>query len=171
MLKDFLWTNPGESGVDEQGFNRATNGKDDDGNGFVDDVHGWNFVDQNANISDEHGHGTHIAGLVTQGLKKSSKIRIMILKYYGSQGAGAATLNASNQAIAYAVQNGAKIINYSGGGDLPSLTEEQLFRQAFEKDLAVVAASGNDGRETDTSGFFPASYDFPNILSVNLHQS
>ena len=91
LLKDFLWTNPGESGVDEQGFNRATNGKDDDGNGFVDDVHGWNFVDQNANISDEHGHGTHIAGLVTQGLKKSSKIRIMILKYYGSQGAGAAT--------------------------------------------------------------------------------
>ena len=57
-LKDNLYTNPGESG------DKGNNGVDDDGNGFIDDVHGWNFVDNSPNTMDDHDHGSHTAGII-----------------------------------------------------------------------------------------------------------
>ena len=85
-LKSTLWTNTGETGLDKSGRDKATNGIDDDKNGFVDDVHGWNFAGNNSNLKDEHGHGTHIAGLIAGDSAQFSGIapgtKIMILKYF-----------------------------------------------------------------------------------------
>lgn len=85
-LKTNLWTNPGETGKDAKGKDKASNGIDDDDNGFVDDVHGWNFVSNNNRLEDNHGHGTHIAGIIgaEAGNKKgisgiSPKVSLMIL--------------------------------------------------------------------------------------------
>ena len=63
-IKPNYWRNPGESGVDSEGKDKATNGVDDDGNGYVDDFRGWNFVDNTNDPADDNGHGTHCAGTI-----------------------------------------------------------------------------------------------------------
>ncbi|HRO67817.1 MAG TPA: S8 family serine peptidase, partial [Pseudobdellovibrionaceae bacterium] len=91
FFRDNLWTNPGETGLDGLGRDKRTNGVDDDGNGFVDDVHGWNFAGRNNYLRDEVGHGTHVAGLIVNGGREilSAAVpmdrgfaRIMVLKYH-----------------------------------------------------------------------------------------
>ena len=75
-LKKYLWTNPGESGLDQNNNPKESNGLDDDNNGFADDLHGWNFIDNNNDIQDFHGHGTHIVSIILDFLKKKAmKIR------------------------------------------------------------------------------------------------
>jgi len=105
-LKDNIWKNPKEI---------PNNNIDDDNNGFVDDVHGWNFVPNNNNLSDDHGHGTHIAGIIGavggNGIGISGvapKVSLMALKYYHPK----RTDNRSNtvRAIHYAIDNGAHIL-------------------------------------------------------------
>lgn len=166
MIKDYLWSNPGETGLDSQGRDKSSNGLDDDANGFIDDVHGWNFIDANNSLKDSHGHGTHISGIIAGELSPEAPVRLMILKYYDSEANEEETLKASNQAVRYALDMGASVINYSGGGDLPSSMERALFKEAEKERILVVAASGNDGRSTDYRGFYPASYGFENIISV-----
>lgn len=166
MIKDFLWSNPGESGLDAQGRDKSSNGIDDDTNGFIDDINGWNFIESSGDLRDLHGHGTHISGIITAELREDLNVRLMILKYYKDETSEAATLAASNQAIRYALNMGAHIINYSGGGDQPSSVEKELFKESERKNVFVVAASGNEGRSTDDKGFYPASYGFKNIISV-----
>lgn len=172
-LKQSLWKNSGESGLDENGFSKETNGKDDDDNGFVDDVHGWNFVNHSPDVMDDQGHGTHIAGIIAA--KKSNGIgssgvapdvSLMILKYYDPENSGPENLAFSVQAVRYAIRMGAKIINYSGGGILRSVDEEQILRQAAQQGILIVAAAGNEGLNSDFFHFYPADYDLPNILSV-----
>lgn len=155
FLKNHLWSNAIEK----------SNSKDNDGNGYAGDLHGWNFVDNNADISDSHGHGTHVAGII---LQKSSSINIkfMILKYYDPKKSGAANLLNTVKAIRYAIRMNANIINYSGGGNSPSSMEEAAIREAQEKGIVFVAAAGNEGRNTDLWGFYPAGYHLNNIISV-----
>jgi subtilisin family serine protease len=172
-LRENIWRNPGESGLDENGMSRATNGIDDDDNGFVDDVYGWNFADDSPDVMDEHGHGTHIAGII--GAKRgnglplsgvSPDVSLMILKYYDAKSTGADNLENTIRAIRYAVRMGANVINYSGGGILKSRDEEDMLRWAGEQGVLVVAAAGNEGMNSDFFHFYPADYDLPNILSV-----
>lgn len=173
-LKDYLWTNPGESGMDSRGFDKATNGIDDDGNGFIDDIHGWNFADLTEDLDDEHGHGTHIAGIIQQEIlryenserQSKRKIRFMILKYYSSKSNGSKNLENSNAALGYAIKMGAHIANYSGGGRTPHPVEESLILEALEKNILIVAAAGNEAINTDKTPFYPASYGLPHIFSV-----
>jgi subtilisin family serine protease len=160
-LKDSIWTNPGESGTDSYGRDKATNGVDDDGNGFVDDVHGWNFVSDSPEIMDEHGHGTHIAGIIN-----NPHVSLMILKYFDNGSSGPENMANSIQALNYAIKMGAKIINYSGGGVLKSALEEEALREASRRGVLVVAAAGNEGLNSDFFHFYPADYDLPNIVSV-----
>jgi subtilisin family serine protease len=92
-LKNNIWTNPGETGVDRFGRDKATNGVDDDGDGLVDDVHGWDFV-QNKDLStDYHGHGTHVAGIIAATVDMQSgrggvapKVKVAGFTYYISEG-------------------------------------------------------------------------------------
>ncbi|HMN67125.1 MAG TPA: S8 family peptidase [Bdellovibrionales bacterium] len=165
-LRGNLWTNPGESGLDENGNSKATNGVDDDGNGLADDIHGWNFVDSSPDLMDEHGHGTHIAGIVAGRRGVAPGVSLMILKYYDPKNTGVDNLKFTVAAIRYAVRNGAQIINYSGGGVMKSAEEEAALGFAAQKGVLVVAAAGNDGMNSDFMHFYPAGYDLPNILSV-----
>ncbi len=122
-LKNNLWKNVGEIGTDSKGRNKSTNGVDDDGNGFIDDVHGWNFVRNNNQLNDNHGHGTHITGIIAAEANNNTgivgiapEVSIMTLKYFDPQSPGSDNLKNTIKSIHYAVKMGAHIINYSGGG-------------------------------------------------------
>lgn len=162
-LKENLWRNPGETGVDAQGRDKSTNGIDDDGNGYIDDVNGWNFAGDNKDLKDVHGHGTHVAGIIQSITPKSS---IMVLKYYDPNADGAANLANSTKAIEYAIKMKAKIINYSGGGTTKYPDEEAAIRKAQAQGILFVAAAGNEKSNSDIFGFYPADYGFSNIISV-----
>lgn len=158
-----IWNNPGENGLAPDGSDRASNGLDDDGNGFVDDAHGWDFVSGTPAIMDDHGHGTHVAGIVAA---TAPRVRLMILKYYDTDNAGFQNLDHTVAAIRYAVANGAQVINYSGGGLIRNAAEEEALRWARARGVVVVAAAGNEGVNSDFYPFYPADYDLDNILSV-----
>lgn len=162
-FKDLLWQNP----------NEIENGKDDDGNGMIDDLHGWDTHQNSKQLHDEHGHGTHIAGIIAAEIEsqkiqgqKRRPIRLMILKYFDAKSGGSHTLQASLKAFRYAIDHGAHVINYSGGGLSPSTAEENLILEAADKNILVVAAAGNEGKDSDKFPFYPADYPSSNILSV-----
>lgn len=172
-LKNNLWVNPGESGLDAKGRDKASNGLDDDGNGFIDDVHGWNFVSGNNNLEDNHGHGTHIAGII--GAEASNKkgisgvapnVSLMIIKYFDPKVPNTDNLKNTIASIRYAVKMGAHIINYSGGGTDYSQDEHDAVAAAEEKGILFVAAAGNERSNSDQHHYYPADYGLKNIISV-----
>lgn len=172
-LKNNIWTNSGESGVDAKGRDKASNGIDDDDNGFVDDVHGWNFVSNNNSLVDNHGHGTHIAGIIGAEAdnKKgiigiSPEVSLMILKYYDPNVNGTDNLKNTIRAIQYAVKMGAHVINYSGGGTEFSHEEQDAVMMAEKKGILFVAAAGNEKSNSDQFHYYPADYKLKNIISV-----
>jgi subtilisin family serine protease len=171
-LATSLWKNPGESGLDAKGKDKGTNGIDDDGNGFVDDVIGWDFVHDVPLPYDTHGHGTHISGIIaaTTGSEHGSGVcpnaSIMALKYYDSSGAGYNNLSNTVRAIEYATKMGAHIINYSGGGSDPAASERNAVEAANKQGILFVAAAGNDGHNVEIAPYYPGSYPFENILMV-----
>lgn len=163
QLNANMWVNRGEIGIDENGVEKSTNKKDDDGNGYIDDVNGYNFAGENTNISDMNGHGTHIAGIIKS---IAPQVRFMILKYYDPRAKGADNLEATVKAINYACNMGAKIINYSGGGTEKSLKEFESIKKCENKNILFIAAAGNEKSNSDIKPFYPADYDLKNILSV-----
>lgn len=171
-LKNNLWRNPGETGKDKNGKDKASNGIDDDNNGFIDDVHGWNFSHNNNNVTDHHGHGTHIAGIVgAEGGNNygvtgvAPKVSLMVLKYFNKESDGN-ELNNTIKAFNYATKMNAHIINYSGGGNSFSPAEFQSVKRAEQKGILFVAAAGNERSNSDFHKYYPADYDLDNIISV-----
>jgi len=157
-LKNKLWTNPGEI---------PDNGIDDDNNGYIDDIHGWNFADQSNKITDTQGHGTHIAGIIAgEQTGLAPNVKIMVLKYYDPDSIFDVTLKNVVRAIEYATKMNARIINFSAGGKERNFEEERAIAEAGKKGILFVAAAGNDRLNSDVFGFFPADYDLRNILSV-----
>ncbi len=162
QLSDAIWVNPGEV---------PGNKIDDDGNGYIDDVHGWNFVFNNGEPLDDDGHGTHVAGTVlgvgqdifTDPISES-KIEIMVLKFLDANGSG--TTAAAIQAIYYAVNHGAKVINNSWGGGSYSASLHEAIVYSYNQGVLFVAAAGNEGSDNDRYPLYPASYDVPNVLSI-----
>jgi len=179
-LKDSLWINPGEVGYWEpprsQVANgcrdKSCNGLDDDGNGFADDVVGWDFVNDVPLPYDTHGHGTHIGGIIASRPSEAGvigicpQVSVMALKYYDNSGIGYNNLQNTVRAFQYAVNNGAHIINYSGGGADPSPSERLAVEEAQKRGVLLVAAAGNDGHNNDLIPYYPASYPLDNIISV-----
>lgn len=172
-LEGNIWTNPGETGLDDKGRDKATNGIDDDGNGLTDDVHGWNFVSNNGILTDNHGHGTHIAGIIgakagnNKGISGiAPEVSLMILKYYDPKIPGGDNLKNTIAAIHYAVDKGANIINYSGGGTEYSQEEKNAIMEAEKKGILFVAAAGNERSNSDQFKYYPADYGLSNIISV-----
>jgi subtilisin family serine protease len=171
-LKKNLWRNPGETGLDKNGKNKASNGIDDDNNGYVDDIHGWNFNAGNNDLTDNHGHGTHIAGIVgAEGGNNygvtgvAPKVSLMILKYFDPNSASDNLTN-TIKAFNYAVQMNAHVINYSGGGLEFSDKEYAAVKRAEQKGILFVAAAGNEHTNSDFNKYYPADYDLDNIVSV-----
>lgn len=157
-----LWVNPGEI---------AGNGIDDDGNGYIDDVYGWNFVDNSGVMYDDDRHGTHVSGLilsVDQNIYEppyeDSKIQIMALKFLDGEGVGS-TANAV-KAINYAINNGAVVLNNSWGGPNYSAALHDAVAFSYERGVTFIAAAGNAGTNNDEAPMYPASYEIPNVVSV-----
>ncbi len=168
LLQDKIWTNPGESGVDIHGKNKASNGIDDDKNGFIDDIHGWNFVNHNGNTLDTHGHGTHVSGIIAQ---LAPEVKILPLKYFDQSSNGEKHMINTIKAIEYARKMGAHIINYSAGGLSANASEKAAIERTWRQKILFVAAAGNESSNTDVVGYYPAGYDLPNIISVTAINS
>jgi subtilisin family serine protease len=170
MLKQQIWTNPGESGRDIGGRDKANNQIDDDANGFIDDVHGWNFLANNNDIRDQMGHGTHIAGII---VSKSAMVtggrapvQLMILKFFDTGATGDKVMHATAEAIDYATKMGASMINYSAGGRTSSIKEFEALVRARTAKVLVITAAGNEHSDIDKTAFYPASYNLTNIIAV-----
>ena len=159
-----LWANPGETGA-----GRQSNGVDDDGNGYVDDASGWDWVDSDPNPSDLNGHGTHVAGTVgargdngTGVAGVAWRTRLMPLRTLDDEGSG--TVADAIAAYAYAGAQGARVLNASFGGPDFSRAERDAIRSISH--VLFVAAAGNDGSDNDSAGQFPCNYDLPNVVCV-----
>lgn len=138
-------------------------------------VYGWNFVSNKANPADEHGHGTHVAGIIgaianpRAGISGvAHNVSIMAVKYYSDANPGSVNLRNTVAAINYAVEKGAKIINYSGGGPEFSEDEYLAIKKAEAKGVLFVSAAGNEHQDTDKveNYYYPSAYRLSNILSV-----
>jgi subtilisin family serine protease len=181
-----IWTNPGESGLDAQSRDKRTNGIDDDGNGYVDDWHGWDLVgatfesytpgisrgDNNpAPTGYNNLHGTHVAGIAAAVTSNrigvaslASNCRILPVKCTAdndTRGNGDAYILSGYSGIAYAATMGASVINCSWGGEGGSQVEQDVIDFATQRGSLVVAAAGNNQSQ---NFFSPASY--RNVLSV-----
>lgn len=166
-----IWTNPGESGLDGNGNNKSTNGIDDDGNGYIDDVHGWDFVNNDNDPFDDNGHGTHVAGTVgavgnnNVGIAGVNwAVSLAALKFLGGDGGG--SLADAIKAIEYATMMKMPITNNSWGGGGFDQTLKAAIDAAAAQGSLFVAAAGNNGSNNDTNPAYPASYESPNIISV-----
>jgi serine protease len=178
-----IWINPGESGLDTSGHDKRSNGKDDDGNGYVDDWHGWDFVGANyatynplttpgdndpapTTYNNEGFHGTHVAGIAAavtnNGIGIASlahKCKILPVKISADD--NAQYILAADQGIVYAAMMGAKVINCSFGGLGGSQADQDAVDFATQRGALVVAAAGND-----TSDGFQSPASCRNVLSV-----
>lgn len=141
------------------------NGVDDDGNGYVDDTHGWNFVGNNATPQDDSNHGSHVSGSAAAQTDNALGIAgvswsatIMPVKALGANATG--TFSNTAAAIIYAADNGARIINLSLGSDY-SATIEAAVNYARSKGCLLIASTGNDGLGTIE---YPAA--LPGVLAV-----
>jgi subtilisin family serine protease len=138
-------------------------------------VYGWNFVNNQPNPNDDHGHGTHVAGIIgamadpQDGVSGvAHNVSIMAVKYYFEMNTGATNLRNTIKAINYAVDHGAKIINYSGGGPEFSEDEYLAIKRAEARGVLFVSAAGNERQDTDMIGnyYYPSAYRLSNIISV-----
>lgn len=149
-LKDNIWTNTKEI---------PDNGIDDDGDGYIDDVRGWNFVNNTNEVMDDNSHGTHVSGTIAgenndfgvTGIAYGAKI--MPVKVLNESGSG--SYSAIANGIYYAVNHGANVINLSLGGDFPNSTLSSAIDYASKKGVIVVMAAGNDGYPFVS---YPAAY-------------
>ena len=161
-LADQMWINPDED---------PTTPADDDANGWTNDIHGIDCANDDADPSDDHGHGTHVAGIIGAEAGNGKgvagvawDVKIMALKFLGADGTG--YTSDAIQCLYYAVDNGAHLTNNSWGGAGYSKTLQEAIRYAGSKGQLFVAAAGNDGLDTTATPHFPASYDETNVVSV-----
>ncbi len=164
------WTNPGESGGGKE-----TNGIDDDHNGYIDDVHGWDFCHGDNTVHDVNDdfHGTHVAGTIAASLDGEGvvgvapSIQIMALKFIGND-ASCGFDDQAIAAIAYAKSFGVHIANASWGSRGPLSSGPELRDAIANSGLLFVASAGNDGidNDHDPNPALPASWNLPNIVSV-----
>ena len=166
-----IWRNPGEMGLDGNGNSKSTNGIDDDGNGYIDDLNGWNFVSGNNNVFDNNGHGTHVAGIIVGvgtniyvSNPTASPFKIMPLKFLNGSGVG--KTSDAIKAIYYAVNNGAQVLNNSWGGYSYSAALHEAITFSYNEGVSFVAAAGNETNDNDSVPVYPASYNVPNVISV-----
>lgn len=172
-LKANIWTNTKES--------EGAEDYDDDGNGFKDDLHGWDFVNQTGRIGDWNGHGTHCAGIAAAvggngiGIVGANP-DALIMPVTVMQSDGTGDVATIIKGIDYAVANGADIISMSFGSYGESKAEEQALGRAYQK-AVLVAAAGNDGGCLnhnhgwiyDLKPMYPAVYSF--VLGVQAMNS
>lgn len=144
-------------------------GVDDDGNGYIDDIYGWDFWGNDSNPEDYNSHGTHVAGTIAAQGDNGSDITgvnwdasIMPVRIGGVVG----LMSYAVEGILYAVDNGAHIINASYGGSNFSQSAYNAIKYANNNDVLFVAAAGNSSNDNDIDPHYPSSYNLPNIIAV-----
>lgn len=160
----------GQAWVNKKELNGKA-GVDDDGNGYIDDINGYNFVDDKGDATDDNAHGTHCSGTIGakggdgKGLVGVNwDVSIMAVKFLNKDGSG--TLASAIKAIDYARANGAKIMSNSWGGGAASELMKTAIADANNAGVLFVVAAGNDTNDNDTTPTYPASYDVENVLAV-----
>lgn len=156
--------------INEAEYNGDPN-VDDDDNGYTDDIYGYDFYNDDTNPMDDNFHGTHVAGTIGAVGNNNTgvcgvcwDVKIMALKFLNAYGGGN-TADAV-EAIRYAVDNGADVLNNSWGGGAYSQALEEAIEYAEEAGVIFVAAAGNFGTNNDVAPVYPTSYDCDNIISV-----
>jgi parallel beta-helix repeat protein len=157
-IDDNMWVNEAEL--------NGTAGVDDDGNGYIDDIYGYDFANDDPLPEDDHGHGTHCAGIIAaegdNGLDIAGvcwHAKIMALKFIGWVGSG--STEDILEAFYYAVENGADVTSNSWGGKNPSETVEDVINYAHSQGVITVASAGNNNSRQP---HYPAYYD--NAIAV-----
>ena len=153
-----MWVNQAEL--------NGSNGVDDDGNGYIDDIYGYDFVNDDGNPKDDHGHGTHCSGIIAAATDNGFDIagvcwqaKIMGLKTLGIDGGG--ETSDAVTAFYYAVNNGADVLSNSWGGHSHNQTMQDVIDYAYSQGVVVIASAGNDD---DTFPNYPAYYE--HVISV-----
>ena len=161
-LVDNMWINEDEI---------AGNGIDDDSNGYVDDIYGYDFVNNDGDPFDDSNHGTHVAGTIgatgNNGLGVvgvNHQVALMGIKFLGANGSG--STSAAIEGIVYAADNGALIHNNSWGGGGFSESLRAAIEYAHQKGVLFLAAAGNYGTDNDIVPSYPSSYEVDNVVSV-----
>jgi thermitase len=138
-------------------------------------IFGWDFTQNHPNPLDHHGHGTHVSGIIAAKMDSirgisgvAPNVTIMPVKYWSESNTGLQNLELSIKAIDYAIDNGANIINFSGGG--PDFNEKEYlaYKRAESKNILIVSAAGNESQNIDNEDnfYYPASYRLSNMISV-----
>ena len=155
---DTIWHNPGEI---------PDNGKDDDQNGYIDDVIGWDFFAASNKPWDHDGHGTFVTGIIAADTNNGTGIaginphaRIMVLKALNTFGHSRASYLA--EALVYAADNGARLVNLSVGGKGLTPLEREAVEYATSKGVLIVVAAGNEAVRTEDFGIAG----LPQVLTV-----
>jgi len=158
-----LWVNQAEA--------KGEASQDDDGDGYVDDVAGWNFVNDTNDVADDHGHGTQVSGIIAAEGNNAAGITgvmwqasLMPLKALDASGKG--TVAGVIEAIDFAVAHGAAVINCSFGTGAYSQGLLEAINRASMSGTLVVAAAGNSGKSLDRAPYYPAGYNAGNLISV-----
>ncbi len=153
-------------------------GVDDDGNGYVDDIRGWNFVGNDSDPLDDNGHGSHVAGIVAAVANNHNGVtglmwngKVMALKVFDDQGYG--VLADAIAALEYAIAKGVRVSNSSWGySDIApeELAAHQALYDTIQATAAAnhlfVASAGNDMVDTDSTPHYPSAFDLDNVVSV-----
>ncbi len=167
-----VWRNPGETGRDGKGLDRRSNGVDDDGNGFVDDWIGWDFVGASNTGQDNmplpgHPHGTHVGGIVAAVINNNlgvagvaRQVRVVPIKV-GLDDPNARSVLRTADGILYGAAIGCRVVNCSFGSPSASFADLDVINEATALGALVVGAAGNDGVDRP---FYPAAH--PPVLSV-----
>ncbi|MBI2026810.1 MAG: S8 family serine peptidase [Deltaproteobacteria bacterium] len=174
-LVNNIYQNPGELGeyTNDKGAQafKETDGIDNDGNGFIDDVRGWNFVSNSNDAMDDHSHGTHVAGTIgAYGnnevgiLGVTWRVSLIPVKFLSSGGSG--TLEDAVKAIEYAHTLGVHVMSNSWGGGGFSQALADAIKSASDAGIYFVAAAGNDAGNNDVVPHYPSNYEFENVISV-----
>ncbi len=159
-----LWTNSGET--------EPYNGVDDDLNGYIDDWRGWDFHDDDNDPWDDHSHGTHVSGIIGAVGNNSTGVsgvcwNVTIMPLDGFDTSGESISSDLIEAINYAEQMGARVINASWGDQYNDLALEAAIRSFTAAGGLFVCAAGNEnGENNDWFTSFPANYDIDALLSV-----
>ena len=156
-----IWTNPGEI---------AGNGIDDDANGYIDDIHGWDFANDDADPMDDHFHGTHCAGTIG-GVGGNAlgvvgvnwQVTLVAIKFLGLYGG---TTSDAVESVSYATLLGLDLTSNSWGGGGYSEALREAIAEAGAAGQLFIAAAGNSAQNTDLAVNYPSGYDLDNIVSV-----